>query len=128
MHFRPLSLILLPDLYAICKMEPTAIIPAWTSSEAFVSITRTIEELSIVCAEKIVPEEVKCARSWRCLRVAGTMDFSVVGILASLVAPLAAAQIGVFTISTFDTDYLLLREKDFANALDVLRQTGHSIA
>ncbi len=114
MRFRPLSLILLPGRFAVCKMAPTAVIPAWAASEAFVSITRTNEELSIVCAELIVPEEVECARGWRCLRVAGTMDFSLVGVLASLVAPLAEAQISVFAISTFDTDYLLLPEKDFA--------------
>ena len=120
-----LSLLLLPGRFAVCKLDPGACIPGWAIGSLFVSITRTSDELSIVCDEDTVPEGVKCARNWRCLRVAGAMDFSVIGVLASLVAPLARAQISVFAISTFDTDYLLFQAKDLVGAQDTLLRMGH---
>ena len=125
MSLPQLSLILLPDRFAVCKLEPGANIPSWAAGGSFVSITRTSDELSIVCDETSVPEGVKCARNWRCLRVAGAMDFSAIGVLASLVAPLAQAQISVFAISTFDTDYLLFQAKDLENAQAALIGMGH---
>jgi hypothetical protein len=126
-HLPQLSLTLLPGRFAVCKLSADAGIPPWTTSASFLSITRTSEELSIVCAESLVPREVKCERGWRCMRVAGTMDLSMIGVLASLVSPLAEAKISVFAISTFDTDYLLLPEKDLANALEVLCKIGHVV-
>jgi hypothetical protein len=74
-----------------------------------------------------VPDRIKCEQGWRCLRVAGTIDFAVVGILASLVTPLAKAGIGVFAISTFDTDYLLVKMTDFDKAVVALRQASHRV-
>jgi hypothetical protein len=74
-----------------------------------------------------VPEGVVAERGWRCLRVAGTMPFSVVGVLTSLTVPLAEGGISVFAISTFDTNYLLVKEDDFENAITVLQQAGHSL-
>ena len=120
-----LSLILLPGRFAVCKLEPGTGVPGWAAGGSFVSITRTGDELSIVCDEAIVPEGVKCARDWCCLRVAGAMDFSAIGVLASLVAPLARARISVFAISTFDTDYLLFQAKDLAGAKEALLGMGH---
>ncbi len=82
----------------------------------------------MICLQEGVPADVRCNRSWRCLRVAGAMDFSLTGVLAALVVPLADAGISVFAFSTFDTDYLLVQERDFARSLGVLRQAGHRIA
>jgi hypothetical protein len=80
--------------------------------------------LSVVCHENVVPERVTAERGWRALRVAGVIDFSVVGVLASLAIPLSKAGISVFALSTFDTDYLLVREHDLRRASDVLREAG----
>jgi hypothetical protein len=102
-------------------------IPFWATDSSFVSITRTKDELSIVCSQEDVPEGIKCERDWCCLRVAGTLSFSAVGILAALTGPLAEAGISVFAISTFDTDYLLVKEKDFEEAVNALRRAGHTI-
>ncbi len=96
-------------------------------ASVFFSITRTADELSIVCPQESVPEGVPCERGWSCLRVAGTIPFSVIGVLSSLTSPLANAGISVFAISTFDTDYLLIKVKDWARAVDVLRRQGHTI-
>lgn len=125
MAHHPLTLLTLDGTFAICKLEPQASIPLWATASAFFSITRTTDELSIVCPEENVPEGIPCERGWRCLRVAGTIPFSVVGLLASLTAPLADAGISVFAISTFDTDYLLIKAEDLARAVDILRQHGH---
>src|SRR5262245_54120965 len=104
-----LTLIPLDGLFAIVKLPPEAAIPSWASSGSFLSITRTADELSIVSPEAAVPSGVQAERGWRCVRVAGKMDFSVVGVLASLVVPLADAGVSVFAVSTFDTDYLLVK-------------------
>jgi hypothetical protein len=91
------------------------------------SVTRTPDELSVVCDASAVPDDVRCERGWRCLRVAGAMPFTLVGVLASLTAPIAAAGVGVFALSTFDTDYLLVKESDFARAVEALRTAGHTV-
>jgi hypothetical protein len=124
---RQLSLIVLPDRLGVCKLPPDAAIPHWAAAARFFSITRTTDELSIVCPEALIPSETKCERGWRYLRVAGAMDFSLTGVLAALVTPLAEDRIGIFAIATFDTDYLLILEKDFDRALAELRRCGHEI-
>jgi hypothetical protein len=126
MAIRPLSLIVLEDAFAVCRLEPDAPIPPWASTGPLFSITRTADELSIVSRQDAVPDAIQCERDWRCLRVAGTISLSVVGVLASLTAPLAEAGISVFAISTFDTDYLLVNENDLAAAVHALRRHGHT--
>ena len=127
MSFHHLNLTVVDGIFAVCRLGAEAPIPSWATAGSFFSITRTADELSVVCGQDAVPEGVVGERGWRCLRVAGTMPFSVVGVLASLAAPLAEAGISVFAVSTFDTDYLLVKEKDFEAALDALRQRGHGI-
>ncbi len=94
----------------------------------FFSLTRTGEELSVVCAENLVPVDVQAERGWRALRVAGVIDFSVGGVLATLAVPLAEAGISVFAISTYNTDYLLVKEHDLGRAIEVLRDADHILA
>jgi hypothetical protein len=122
-----LTLIEVNDTFAICKLGGDAPIPPWASASPFFSITRTNDELSIVCRQEAVPQGVLCERGWRCLRVAGTILFSVAGVLASLTAPLAEAGIPIFAFSTFDTDYILVKEMNLSNAVNVLRQNRHSV-
>ena len=108
---------------AICLLSPLAAIPGWTGDCDFVSVTRTGDELSIVCTANKVPKDVKAERHWRLLGIKGPLDFSLTGVLSSLVGPLSDAGIAVFVISTYNTDYLLLKEDSFARATDILRQT-----
>ncbi len=124
---KPLTLELLPETYAVCRLGPEEAVPAWTAGGAFLSLTRTRAELSIVCVQGAVPEGVRCERGWRCLGVEGPLDFSLSGVLASLADPLAAAGVSIFATSTFDTDYLLLREADLERGLDALRHAGHQV-
>jgi hypothetical protein len=122
-----LTLIILPDTFAVCRLDADAAVPAWATAGDLSSITRTADELSIVCRQDAVPEGITCERRWRCLRVAGTMPFAVVGVLASLTTPLTEAGISVFAISTFDTDYMLMMADALGRAIDILRMRGHTI-
>jgi putative acetyltransferase len=124
---RRLPQLLLDGTFAVCRLDSASSIPPWATADDFFSITRTADELSVVCRQDAVPDGINCERGWRCLRVAGTIPFSVVGVLASLTAPLADAGISVFALSTFDTDYLLVKAKDLERAVDVLRRRGHTI-
>ncbi len=127
MAARKLSLSVLRDRYAICRLSPEDRAPDWAERGEFWTVTRTSEELSVVCAETGIPETVKCEKGWRCLKVHGPLDFSLTGILVSLARPLAEAGIGIFVLSTYDTDYILVKEAELDRALAVLDQGGHEI-
>ena len=124
---KKLSLSLLPPRYAVCQLHPDKHIPYWALLGDFVSLTRTPEELSIVCQQDNVPEDIEAERGWRCVQVQGAFDFSISGVNASLAVPLANAEISVLAIATYATDYLLIKEENVERALLVLEQAGHSI-
>ncbi|MFQ5577553.1 MAG: ACT domain-containing protein [Anaerolineae bacterium] len=121
-----LTLSVLPALFAVCRLEPDAPLPAWAAA-IFFSITRTPDELSIVCPQAVVPNHVRAEAGWRLLKVEGPLDFALTGVLASLANPLAAAHISLFAVSTFNTDYLLVKAESLAQAVRVLRQAGHRV-
>jgi len=125
MNHTNLTLSLLSDTFAICRLEPDADIPSWALAGDFYSITRTVEELSLVCLQEVVPEGTRAEKGYRCLKVGGPLDFSLTGILSSLTIPLAQAGISVLAISTFDTDYLLVKEAQVDRAVQKLSQAGH---
>ncbi len=121
-----LTLSVLPETLAICRLEREAGVPIWTTS-SFVSITRTSDELSIVCDERDVPSGVKADRDWRALKIEGPLDLALTGVLASIAVPLAEARINIFAISTFDTDYVLVKADRVTDAIGVLRNAGHVV-
>jgi hypothetical protein len=123
-----LSLVALEGTFTVCRLSPGDPEPAWSTALPFSSITRTREETSIVCPTSSVPPEARAKGGWRCLRVAGTLDFTLVGILSVLLSPLAEAGLPVFVISTYDTDYLMINEPDFTRAIQVLREAGHRVS
>jgi hypothetical protein len=116
----------LAGAYAVCRLPADAPCPAWAAGE-LVAVTRTGSELSVVCREEGVPAGVTAERGWRCLRVAGELDFALVGVLAALTAPLAEAGVSVFAVSTYQTDYLLVRAEQWERALAALRDRGHTL-
>jgi hypothetical protein len=122
-----LTLSLLPEKLAICRLAPEADEPGWAAAGTFLSVTRTQDELSIVCAEDGLPEGVRADRGWRCLRVEGPLDLTLTGVLAALVNPLAEARVNIFAVSTYDTDYLLVKEENLARSIDVLRRSGYRV-
>lgn len=122
-----LTLSVLPDTFAICRLARDAPVPDWSLEGSFISITRTGDELSIVCPEANIPRQIKCDSGWRCLKVKGPLEFSATGILASLATPLADAKVSIFALSTFDTDYLMVKESLLETALRVLSQEGYRV-
>jgi hypothetical protein len=122
-----LELLVFDGLYAIARLGPSEAGPGWANTGVLVSITRTSDELSIICQDGAVPEDVRCERGWRALRVAGTLDFAAVGILAGLARPLAEAGVAICAVSTFDTDYLLVRDADLDRAVAALCAAGFNV-
>lgn len=113
--------------FAVCKLPPGSAIPAWATAGDVFSVTRTGDELSVVCRQEMVPSGTQAEVGWRCLRVVGAMPFTLVGVLASITVPLAGAGVGVFAVSTFDTDYLFVKDAEILAAVDALRGAGHSV-
>jgi hypothetical protein len=125
-HRLPLEV--LPDTLAICRLPADAPLPSWASRPgSFVTISRTAEELSVTSVQALVPPSTRCERDYRALRVRGTLPPDLVGILASIANPLADAGLSIFAISTFDTDYVLVKARDLPAALDALRRAGHEV-
>jgi hypothetical protein len=103
---------------SILQLKPAEGIPSWLQFPAtpLVSLTQTADEVSIICPSRAVPAGVKTEAGWRAMRVEGKLEFSLVGVLAAIVTPLAAAGISIFSISTFDTDYVLVRSEALERA------------
>jgi uncharacterized protein len=124
----PLDLTVLPDELTVCRLPAEYDVPGWVPFSGLRSVTWTADETSVVCASPAVPEGTPCERGWRALMIAGPLDFALTGILASVADPLAAAGISIFAISTYDTDYVLVRERDLGRAAAALREAGHTVA
>lgn len=116
-----LTLSLLPETLAVARLSADAPLPGWVDwSDPFVTVSRTRDEVSVACLEARVPAEQQAERGWRAFKVEGPLDFALTGILARLATPLAEAGISIFAISTYDTDYLLVRAADLGAATAVL--------
>jgi len=124
---RRFKLRVFPEILSVCQLPPGDAIPPWATSHAVFSVTRTPDELTVVAPEECVPGAVKSQRGFRALQVAGPLDFSEVGVLASLAAPLAKVGISIFAISTYHTDYILVRQADLERATSALGRAGHEV-
>jgi hypothetical protein len=109
----------------VCRLAANADIPEWVQTRKLHCVTRTADELSIVCSDDSLPEDGTAERGWVALKLEGPFPFSMTGVLASFLQPLAQARIPIFAISTFDTDYVLLKQQDLERALAALRAAGH---
>ncbi len=123
-----LTLLLLPDRLAVCQLDPDSPFPDWAQGHHLLTLTRTTDELSIVCENASVPENITAERGWRALKVQGQLNFSLVGIIAALATTLAEAEISIFTLSTFNTDYILLKDHNLSQGLKALRKSGCTIS
>lgn len=125
---RTLTLAILPGTYVVARLPPENPLPAWATEGRLFSVTRTPDELSIVCETAHVPDGVQKEDGWRTLVIEGRLDFTVTGILAGLATALAAAGVSIFALSTYDTDYLLVREHDLPKAVAALRDGGYTVS
>ncbi len=118
---------LLPTQFSICRLEPDEPIPSWATGAPLFAVVRTEEELSLLCPTDQVPPGVHAVHRWRAFKVEGPLPFEEVGILLALAEPLASVGVSIFAVSTYDTDYVLVREGDLQRAVNALRATGIQI-
>jgi hypothetical protein len=112
---------------AVVKLPPQSLVPSWAQLGEFSSITRSPDELSIVCEIRLIPDDMACPEAWAWLEVEGPLAFTMVGVLATLTLPLAEAGVSVFPIATYNTDHLLIRTREEQLAYDTLTDAGHEI-
>jgi hypothetical protein len=122
-----LTLTVFPGRYAISRLDASADVPDWSGTGPFISISRTPDELSIVCLEANVPAGITSEAGWRVLRCEGPLDSGLAGIMVSISEPLADAGIPIFPVGTHDTDYILVKEADLENAIQALTGYGHAV-
>lgn len=118
---------ILPDTFAIVRLPASDPLPRWADNGKFVSITRTADELSIVCRESLVPPGSNADRGWQCMKLEGPIPLSTTGVAAEFTTILAKAGVSVFPIATFDTDYVLVKGDRVERAAEALRAAGHSV-
>ena len=114
------------EKYCVAKLPPDAEVPS-ICSKSFYSVTKTEEEISLVCLESLAPVGADIVRNWRGIKVQGPLEFSLKGVLVSLLSPLAEANIAVFAVSTYNTDYLFVKQKDLPKAIEALETVGHRL-
>ena len=117
-----------PEKLAVVRLGPGAEVPSWAESSSLFSITATALETSVVCAMRSVPKKAKQAGPFTAFAVKGPLDFALTGVLATLLQPLADAEISIFTISTFDTDWVLVPVGDAERAAETWQRSGHTVA
>lgn len=125
-----LTLEVLSETYCVCKGLPIHLLSSLTDKNSFFSFTKTTDELSVVCSESSIVgiEDITCEKGWKALKVAGPLDFGLIGILANLSSILANANISIFVISTYDTDYLLIKDVHLTQAINCLEAEGHHVS
>ena len=122
-----LTMKVLAEKFGVCRLNKNALIPEWVGASNFYSVTKTSDELSIVCSQASIPSDIKCEKDWRILKIEGPLEFSLIGILSSISTILAKEGISIFAISTYDTVYILVKEKDIDNAINTLSNERYEI-
>ena len=124
---RTLDLTLEAGELAVCQLAAGAAVPEWAMRGGFHAIVRSPGELTVICGAADVPGDVRSQKGWRCFSLAGPIAFTETGIVASIAVPLAAAGVGIFVVSTFDTDYVLVPGQKLQAALLALESAGHRV-
>jgi hypothetical protein len=123
-----LRLVSVPGTYCVCRLDPGGDPGPRPEDSGLYSVTWTPEEISVVCTTDLAPEGAQVEGPFAALRVAGTLDFSITGVLSGLTTALAAGGVAVFAISTYDTDYLLVPEDRLGPAAERIREAGHEVS
>ena len=123
----PLVIQVLPGEFAIARLAADAPLPTWADSRVFSAAVRTGDELSLLCPAAQVPGDVKAERGWRLMKLRGPFSFTETGILSSVLDPLAFSRISILALSTFDTDYVLVKATELDAAIRTLRNADHTV-
>ena len=122
-----LTMKLLKENYGVCRLGQGEAVPAWVMTSSFYSMTKTEDELSVVCDMALIPDDILCERDWRVLKIEGPLDFALVGILSLISKVLADCSVSIFAVSTYDTDYILVKEKDRELAITSLKEAMYEV-
>jgi hypothetical protein len=128
-HRKHIPLSVLPGHHAVCRLESREQVPAWAarSTGGLSSVTRTADELSIIVADSLAPRNARCERNWRVIKVRGPIPLNLIGVVAGLSGALADASVSLFALSTYDTDYIMVKQVDLSRATRALRRAGYAI-
>jgi hypothetical protein len=128
-HRRLTPLTVLPDHQAVCRLRSRDTVPSWATSSTggLSSVTRTGDELSIIVVDSAAPRNVRCERNWRVIKVRGSIPLDLIGIISGMSGTLAASGISIFAFSTYDTDYVMVKQGDLNRALNALRRAEYPI-
>jgi hypothetical protein len=118
---------LIEGTFGVCKLREIDEVPEWAKNDKFVSVTRTNEELSIVCSEEDIPQDITAELHWKILKIEGILDFSLIGIIAKISSILTEKGISIFVISTFNTDYILIKDENINKSICALEEEGYII-
>lgn len=124
---KALALIVMPQEFSVVRLPADAAVPGWAQDGALYSITRSDEELSLLCESRLVSPDLPCETGWRALKVRGPLDFGETGILAGIAEVLARDRISIFALSTYDTDYILTKNDQLRQAVFTLSDAGYSV-
>jgi hypothetical protein len=112
---------------AIARLPPGADHPTWAQRPGFCCIFRTDDSLTVVCPQAVVPDDIQSDRGWRCLEVEGPLELDLTGVLASLAIPLARAMVPIFALSSFETDFVLVKDEHLSAARGALERAGFAV-
>lgn len=118
---------LLNGRYSLCRLAPGESIPEWVLTSSFYTISKTVDELSIICESERVPQGIQQNNNWRLLKIAAVLDLSLTGITAQFATALADADVNICVIATFDTDYVMVKQEKLAVAITALENTGFTV-
>ena len=118
-----LTLIRMNETFGICRLRAGSDVPSWASrSASFYSVVGTVDELSVLCAQRCMPEDAEADRNWRGFKIRGPLERSSIGVLSSILRPLTDGGIGILAVSTYETDYVFVKDTDFAKATELLKR------
>jgi hypothetical protein len=124
-----MNLIVLANKYSIYRFNTDSTLPDWIYQSDFYSVTRTNEEISVVALQSdLNSKEIVCNRDWRILKISGPLDFALIGIIADIAHIFKKKKISIFTISTYNTDYFLVKQKDLKIGIEALSKNGYTIS
>jgi hypothetical protein len=124
-----MNIIVLKNKYSIYKFKGDYVLPDWIYLSDFYSITKTKDELSVVGIQSdLISEKIACSKDWRILKIVGPLDFSLIGIIANISTILKDKKISIFSISTYDTDYILVKQDKLDIGIKALRDKEYKIS
>lgn len=123
------DLTILKDIFGIYQFESISEVPEWLESPDFYSFTKSLDEISIVCKQSVIklPDKGIADKNWKIIKVRGPLSLSLTGIIAEITGVLGKSKIPVFTISTYNTDYILVKEENLDEAITTLKNNGYKI-